>query len=209
MLAADDLEKAWGGQTHEVDGSQAAMLARQFAEIVAQFPVFDESNLHEFRKSIKKVRYLAEIYAADPASERIAAQMRKAQSAVGEWHDWQILARTATKGKHVEDSEAGELFGSLAAESYEAAIAVCQSMKHRMADLELHSGIDGVRKPPCAVRMPRACRSGNSADFRHWERSKPDERRRLCEAPTPHSHFCKCKHIGVAFGLFRDRDCRG
>lgn len=148
LSAADELEKAWGGQTHEVDGSQAAMLTRRFAEIVAHFPVFDEGNLHEFRKRIKKVRYLAEVYDADPSCERIAAQMRKAQSAVGEWHDWQILARTAGKGKHVENTEAGELYRSLAAEAYEAAIAVCQSVKHRMADLESNGGIDDVRKPP-------------------------------------------------------------
>jgi CHAD domain-containing protein len=118
--------------------------------------VFKEENLHEFRKRIKKIRYVAEIHGADPKCARIAAQVKKAQDAIGEWHDWHVLARTAAKGKHVKEVEAVELLNSLTAETYAAAVATCDGALRRMADLERDrdAASDSLQARPVRNEVP-------------------------------------------------------
>ena len=146
--ATEDLEQS--GREHvDFDEGRAAKLLKEFAGIVAEFPSFDEGNLHEFRKRIKKIRYVAEIHQADPRCGQIAAQMKKAQGSIGEWHDWQVLARTAGQGKHAKDAEAAELLGSLTAEAYESAVATCDGVLRRMGEMQQEdSGAEVRRKGP-------------------------------------------------------------
>jgi CHAD domain-containing protein len=132
MDAADDLEEVANDRTDQMDGNEAEAILKEFAAVAADFPAFDEENLHDFRKRIKKVRYLAEIRGADPECGRIATQMKKLQSAIGEWHDWEALARTA--GRRKQDLEISELLDSLAAETFEAAVAVCHEVTAGMRD---------------------------------------------------------------------------
>jgi CHAD domain-containing protein len=158
LLAAQHLEKATGERVDEGDGDEASRLLEEFARIVAGFPTFGEDNLHEFRKQIKKVRYVAEIHSANPVCGRIAMQMKSAQAAIGEWHDWKALARTAERGKHTKHAEAAELLKSLTAEAYETAIATCDGVLRKMADLQKgqDTTLKDVRKPPVSAE--------NSAD---------------------------------------------
>lgn len=107
------------------------ILAR-FASVAAEFPTLDEENLHEFRKRIKTVRYLAEISGADPACSRLAAQMKKMQTAVGDWHDWQSLAQEVSQGRRNRGSALAELLDAMRAESFEAAIASCHAVTARL-----------------------------------------------------------------------------
>ena len=154
LAAAGDLETSSGDRAGADDGREdgegrATKLLSEFAEIVARFPEFDEGNLHEFRKSIKKVRYVAEIHQADRECARIAEQMKKAQGSIGEWHDWQVLARSAGHGKHARDVEAVELLDSLTAEAYESAIATCDGVLRVMGDLRQdRARAEVVRKGP-------------------------------------------------------------
>jgi CHAD domain-containing protein len=150
LEAAQNLEEAATARSGEVDQNEASALLKQFAEVAAEFPVLDEDNLHDFRKGIKKIRYVAENCAADPMCGHIAALMRKAQAAIGEWHDWQILARTAERPRHAKHNDVVELLNSLTAEAYEAAIAECQRVMHRMVDLDQERGlgIEKARKAP-------------------------------------------------------------
>jgi CHAD domain-containing protein len=125
---------------------------------VAEFPVFDEENLHEFRKKIKKIRYVAEIHSANSVCGRIAEQMKRAQAAIGEWHDWQVLAQTAGRGKHAKDADAVELLSSLAGEAFETALATCHGVLQRMSVLGQHldAGVGGMRRGPVASQGPMA-----------------------------------------------------
>ena len=149
LEASRDLEKSMGDRV-DTDEDPAPRLLQEFSAIAAEFPAFDEGNLHEFRKRIKKIRYVAEIHQADSRCERIASQMKKAQGSIGEWHDWQVLARTAGRGKHTKANEAAELLNSLTEEAYEAAIAECRRVMHRMAALEQEQnlGVNELRKAP-------------------------------------------------------------
>jgi CHAD domain-containing protein len=165
--ASDDIEELASDGAAATDGGAAGMILKQFEGVVVEFPAFNEENLHEFRKRIKKVRYLAEIRQnAEPLCAQIVAVIKKLQTAIGEWHDWQILAQTSHEDRHSYGVEAGELLDSLVAESYEAAVAACYAGKARMA--ELQSGLadsgDGVqRKPPMRTGGLAARTARNSA----------------------------------------------
>lgn len=149
MLISRDLEE-WGGvRTHEVDGTASAGPAKKFAAIVAEFPVLDVSNLHDFRKRLKEIRYIRAIHPASPECQGIATQMKKAQTAIGDWHDWQVLARTAARERHA-DVELVDLLASIASEAARSAIAVSQVTLQRMANLdrEQQAEFDVPRKAP-------------------------------------------------------------
>lgn len=108
------------------------MILAQFARVAAEFPALDAENLHEFRKRIKTVRYLAEISAADPACSRLAGQMKKLQSAIGEWHDWDALVREIPQGRRVRNSHLSELLRAIAAETFIEATSTCHSITARL-----------------------------------------------------------------------------
>lgn len=117
------------------DAGIAEALVARFRAIYADFPRFDEQNLHEFRKSIKPVRYLAEIHAgANRACAQIARQVKKAQSAIGEWHDWQELGREAHHGNHAKTKPLAELLDTVSAESFETALSKVQSVSAHLLD---------------------------------------------------------------------------
>ena len=106
----------------------SSQIAEQFARVVQNFPSLDAGNLHEFRKSIKKVRYMAEIFAAqDAEAGRQASAIRKMQSAIGEWHDWQALAKRECE-EHGRREALAELLETLASEALEKALATCKRL---------------------------------------------------------------------------------
>jgi CHAD domain-containing protein len=131
----------------------AKELVAHFGRARAEFPVLDESNLHEFRKRIKTVRYLAELHAG---SDRVATQMKKLQGAIGEWHDWQALAEETRRGDHAWSKPLAELLEMITKESLEAALETAYSVMARMSGKEGETDRDlraGDLKIP--VRMER------------------------------------------------------
>jgi CHAD domain-containing protein len=121
-------------------------IAERFARVVKEFPALDAANLHEFRKRIKTVRYLAEIVARqDAEAGRQASLLRKMQSAIGDWHDWQVLAKREgqAQGKRAELTALLEM---LAAESLEKALAVCERLTESL--LKKSDDIHTVMKAP-------------------------------------------------------------
>ena len=99
------------------------------AALATEFPELNEDNLHEYRKRIKAVRYLADLSAAtDAGAARQAAAMGRMQVAAGEWHDLKMLAKKAAHelGDHDEKGGLVELLEELAAESLQTALALCR-----------------------------------------------------------------------------------
>lgn len=68
----------------------------RFSEAMRDFPALDEDNLHKFRIACKRIRYLAELGDGNDAAA-IAAECKRAQDAIGEWHDWAMLTQRAEK----------------------------------------------------------------------------------------------------------------
>jgi CHAD domain-containing protein len=55
------------------------------------------NRLHEARIQLKKIRYLAELADESPARKTFLEELKAVQDAVGDWHDWEELARLAEK----------------------------------------------------------------------------------------------------------------
>jgi CHAD domain-containing protein len=103
---------------------------KMFADVVAEFPKLDVDCLHDFRKRMKNVRYLAELFAStDPQAGRMAESLKSMQGVVGEWHDWEELAQLASRKlrKRRKDGALTELLETLAEESLEKALEYCRS----------------------------------------------------------------------------------
>ncbi len=129
----------------------ARQIGEQFTAIAAEFPTLDEKNLHLFRKNIKAVRYLAEIFAAgDLEAGRQAAQLKKMQSAIGEWHDWQDLAKEQ-RHSHKKHKELAELLEALTAESLEKALELCERVKAQLLKKQFLKGSNAVDSSQVAV----------------------------------------------------------
>jgi CHAD domain-containing protein len=154
QLAPVALDLAGGASQGDAGSSE---ISEQFGDVVAKFASLDENNLHEFRKQIKKVRYMAEIFAAhDPEAGRQAMSIRKMQSAIGEWHDWQALAKREGHA-HGRRAELTELLETLAAESLEKALAVCERVTKNL--LKKGNGAHDLsdipaKKPPVRSAEP-------------------------------------------------------
>ena len=133
IRASEDVD---GSLSHSVFSAEAGIaeeLVSRFRAVRADFSEFDEENLHDFRKRIKMVRYLAELHAgANRACAQIASQVKKMQSAIGEWHDWQELGLEAQHGRHVKNKPLAELLNSVTAESFEAALATVYNISARI-----------------------------------------------------------------------------
>jgi len=133
VAASEEVDGALSEYVFGDEPGIAEELAARFGAVRAEFSTFDEENLHEFRKRIKTVRYLAEIHAdADRACAHIATQMKKVQSAIGEWHDWQELGREAFHGRHAKNKSLAELLHTVTAESFEAALSTVHTVSARM-----------------------------------------------------------------------------
>jgi CHAD domain-containing protein len=77
----------------KTDAATAALNA--FARLATQMRQLDAGNLHEFRKGVKKARYMAEADDADERAQAVARALRKIQDEIGDWHDWLMLAEEA------------------------------------------------------------------------------------------------------------------
>ncbi len=123
VRASEEVDEALSEFVFGEEAGIAAELVERFRVVKADFSTFDEENLHEFRKRIKTVRYLAEIHAsADRACAQIAKQVKKMQSAIGEWHDWQELGLEA-RSHRSRSKELTELLDTVTAEAFETAVS--------------------------------------------------------------------------------------
>lgn len=70
---------------------------REFTRIAREQGELREANLHAYRLETKQVRYVAEMAGKDQTAQRIVAELKRMQDAIGEWHDWLVLTRRAEK----------------------------------------------------------------------------------------------------------------
>lgn len=72
---------------------QLAALGAEFEDHQALKP----SLLHDVRIKLKGIRYLGEQAEESEEQQRFLGEMRNVQDALGVWHDWEELAKTAEK----------------------------------------------------------------------------------------------------------------
>jgi CHAD domain-containing protein len=79
--------------------SPLAVAASRLNEVEKEFKAntYTPAQLHEVRLHIKKIRYVAELGEDSPERQAFVDRMQSAQDALGAWHDWELLSRTARK----------------------------------------------------------------------------------------------------------------
>lgn len=138
-------------------------IRERITEAGSDFEKLDAGNLHEFRKRIKKVRYLAEVFArSDAEAGQQAGALKRMAGAVGEWHDWQALAEEAANaGGGGAMTAAADFLAAQANRSLEQALLLCgRSMARLLKDEADGQGAQPAqgaaknngRKPPASVR---------------------------------------------------------
>lgn len=99
-----------------------------FLEAASGFSRQNLQSLHDFRKSLKGLRYLAEIAPASAEMRQFAGSVKAMQGAIGDWHDWEELSLyTARVFRRKEDRELSEQLELIVAESLEKALVRCES----------------------------------------------------------------------------------
>src|SRR6266567_1927991 len=79
-------------------GRDALGVARaMLAKVVRPAGPVTEDVLHQYRIAVKRARYAAELAPKSAEGERLIAQLKRLQDAVGNWHDWLTLTQTAAR----------------------------------------------------------------------------------------------------------------
>jgi CHAD domain-containing protein len=127
---SDELESAQAVGYSLIPVPSSSVVFKMFADAVAEFPQLDADCLHDFRKRMKNLRYLAELFSStDPQAARLAESLKLMQGVVGEWHDWEELAQLASRKlrKRHKGGALTELLETLAEESLEKALECCRT----------------------------------------------------------------------------------
>lgn len=69
----------------------------ELAEEYSSRQVLKPARLHELRIKLKLLRYRAELAAEGAEQKEFVERVKSVQDAVGEWHDWEMLAESADK----------------------------------------------------------------------------------------------------------------
>ena len=88
--------------THKVHRPAALLALEDYLRLMDAHPHLDAENLHDFRKGAKKARYVAESAADDDAAAAIVKAIKRVQDAIGDWHDWLVLAGEAEEALGAE-----------------------------------------------------------------------------------------------------------
>jgi CHAD domain-containing protein len=136
----------------------AARLALEdYLRLMEAMPLLDKENLHDFRKGAKKARYVAESDDKDPAAQALAKAVKRVQDAIGEWHDWAVMAEESQEalGKGGASLQ-GEL-EARAQHAYERALRVTATIGRRVVG-------EWRALRPVRTRSPRASRTPASGE---------------------------------------------
>jgi CHAD domain-containing protein len=89
------------GTTANDCGGEAAM---KLIDELSRWPAFSAENLHAFRIRVKELRYVLQL--AKDADLKFVNALGKVKDRIGDWHDWQQMAKIAGKALSPKDDRA-------------------------------------------------------------------------------------------------------
>jgi hypothetical protein len=133
----------------------------QFSGLSHAYGRLSEDNLHDFRMDAKRLRYLAESAGQSLEARSVVDQLKRIQDAIGDWHDWLTLTRSAAK---LLDAPAkSPLLAALRTRTrarFLRALRITADAKQDLA--ELRQPVD-ARKPPRRATATRHVQGGRAA----------------------------------------------
>ena len=128
---------------------------REFSRVARAQGALREDNLHAYRLETKHVRYVAEMAGADKTAQKIVAELKRMQDAIGEWHDWLELTQRAQQA--LEPAAETPLMSALqnvTRAKFREALSACNDTRKEL--LEVVQAELPLRKPAAGVRAPAA-----------------------------------------------------
>ncbi|HZU22802.1 MAG TPA: CHAD domain-containing protein [Terriglobales bacterium] len=148
---------------HRIQGASAAgeplvEALAGFAAAAADHPLHSAEDLHAFRIAVKKARYAAELATPDDEAAAAIAAFKRIQDAIGEWHDWALLASTAEE--ELGPPQRSALVAALN-ERARRRLAPARRIAARETRLllEMHSAVSRTRRGPGRAAPVRAARA--------------------------------------------------
>jgi CHAD domain-containing protein len=79
------------------DADPLALAVQKITQLNLEYPALTDEVLHQYRIIGKRARYLAELAAKSPESEKFVQRITHMQDMLGDWHDWLQLTEKAEK----------------------------------------------------------------------------------------------------------------
>jgi len=87
------------------------MVANEILRSVSTAGPLNDEILHRYRIAVKRARYAAEFAPRSAERDNFIAALKQLQDALGSWHDWMTLTRTAAR--HLGEIEQSSLVAAL------------------------------------------------------------------------------------------------
>jgi CHAD domain-containing protein len=116
---------------HRAHRPAVRLALEDYLRLMDAMPLLDKENLHDFRKGAKKARYVAESDDKDPAAEALAKAVKRVQDAIGDWHDWVVVAEEAHEALGKDGAALETELETRAQHAYERALRVTTTMGRR------------------------------------------------------------------------------
>jgi CHAD domain-containing protein len=125
-------------QTKQAPPAVAVGVATNLAAGLRRWPRLNQSNIHEFRKQAKKLRYILQMAESPGASSNLAADrawlnsLSKVKDQIGDWHDWCELEQIAREVLCKKDDRATlKQIAETVNNRFEQAVATANKMRAR------------------------------------------------------------------------------
>ena len=113
-----------------------ATALREFMRVARAQGALREDNLHAYRLETKHVRYVAEMAGEDETAQKIVAELKRMQDAIGEWHDWLELAQRAQETlEPAPESPLMSALQNVTRAKFRDALSVCTDARKNLLDI--------------------------------------------------------------------------
>jgi CHAD domain-containing protein len=135
--------------------AEGVAVAADLATELKEWPELDQNNLHAFRLKVKELRYILQL--GGESQLELVTSLGEVKDAIGEWHDWQEMARIADEvlagSGGLGSSVPGvlERIRSVAGERLERALSLSQGLRTKLHGSESV----GRRKGVASVKAPK------------------------------------------------------
>lgn len=127
------------------DAARTALDA--FARLANSMLQLTAANLHDFRKGAKKARYMAEAGGEDERAGAVGTALKRLQDAIGDWHDWVMLAEEARRALDAESAALITVIEDRREQQFNDAIRLAAKLRGRLMGEWLASSPRTTRAP--------------------------------------------------------------
>jgi CHAD domain-containing protein len=125
------------------------LAAQKIADLNVEHPALTDDVLHQYRVVGKRARYLAELAAKSPDSEKFLERVTRMQDVLGDWHDWLQLTQRAEKlFKNVDRSPLISALRNVSRAKFRQGVAVLSETRTALAEKKsAHAQSVSAKKP--------------------------------------------------------------